>query len=359
VILMEKTTSPDGPNQIDAPRDGTWTRKAPLPVAIAEVGVGEVEGKIYVIGGSEQRGQDPPTGSSTHNMMYSPATDRWQERAPLPQALGHVGVAELGGKLYAIGGFTADVHMHPQSVALVYDPKIDRWSELQPLSSPRGSVAVAAFDGKLHIFGGRTSEKVVKRSTPGVPDMFIGIGTVTTHEIYDPDKGEWSQSVPLPGPPRDHMGIAVVDEKIHVFGGRINDFRDLQARHDVYDPKANTWTSASPLPRPRSAGAFTVLNGLIIYAGGECKPGGEIATRNAFEDVSAYDPKTDTWTTLTPLPQGRHAFGAATAAGVAYFAGGALVCGGGVSTTELLGLTLITRTKQQGDRMSSKPVVVN
>ena len=42
-----------------------------------------------------------------------------------------------------------------------------------------------------------------------------------------------------------------------------------------------------------------------------------------------------------------------------YFAGGALVCGGGVSTTELLGLTLITRTKQQGNRMSSKQVVVN
>ena len=97
-----------------------------------------------------------------------------------------------------------------------------------------------------------------------------------------------------------------------------------------------------------------MLNGLIIYAGGECKPGGEIASRNAFEDVSAYNPKTDTWVPLTPLPQGRHAFGAATAADVAYFAGGALVCGGGVSTTELLGMTLMTRTKQQAVRVSSK-----
>jgi N-acetylneuraminic acid mutarotase len=343
--MQKTTTSPAKTNQ----SDGTWTRKAPLPVPIAEVGVGAVEGKIYVIGGSEQIRQNPPTGSSTHNMMYNPATDTWQKRKPLPQALGHVGVAELGGKLYAIGGFTADVHMHPQSAVLVYDPKTDRWSKLQPISSPRGSVAVAAFDNKIHIFGGRSSEKIVKRSTPGAPDMFIGIGTVTTHEIYDPDKGEWSQSMPLLGPPRDHMGIAVLDEKIHVFGGRINDFSDMLVRHDVYDPKANTWTSAAPLPRSRSAGAFTVLNGLIIYAGGECKPGGEIASRNAFEDVDAYDPKTDTWAGLTPLPQGRHAFGAATVGDVAYFAGGALVCGGGLSTTELLGLTLGTRTKRQGD----------
>jgi len=319
---------------------GTWTKKAPLPVAIAEIGVGEVEGKIYIVGGSEKKGLNPPTASSNYNMMYNPATDTWQERAPLPRNLGHVGVAELGGKLYAIGGFTGDVHMHPQSLVIVYDPKTDRWSELQPLPSPRGSVAVAALDGKIHAFGGRTSEKVVKRSTPHAPDMFIGIGTVTTHDIYDPDKDEWSQSMPLPGPPRDHMGIAVLGKKIHVFGGRINDFSDLLDRHDVYDPKANTWTLASPLPRPRSAGAFTVLNGLLIYAGGECTPGGEISTPNAFEDVDAYDPKTDTWVHLTPLPQGRHAFGAATVAGIAYFAGGALVCGGGVSTTDLLALTL-------------------
>ena len=322
------------------PVSGTWTRKAPLPVAVNEVGVGQVDGEIYVIGGGEQRDENPPTGASTLNMMYNTATDSWQERAPLPRALSHVGVTELGGKLYAIGGFTEDVHMHPQNLAIVYDPKIDRWSELPTFSIPRGSVAVAAFGAKIHIFGGRTSEKVVKRSLPGVPDFFIGSGTVTTHEIYDPAKAKWSQSNPLPGPPRDHMGIAVLDGKIHVFGGRINDFSDLLARHDVYDPTTSTWTSASPLPRPRSAGAFTVLNDLIIYAGGECKPGGQISTHNAFEDVSAYDPKTDTWATLTPLPQARHAFGAATVAGTAFFAGGSLVCGGGVSTTDLLVFTL-------------------
>ena len=319
---------------------GTWTKKAPMPVAMTEVGVGEVDGKIYVIGGTEQRGENPPTGASTLNIMYDPATDRWEERAPLPRALSHLGVTELGGRLYTIGGFTEDVHMYPQSLAFVYDPKIDRWSKLPNISTKRGSVAVTAHGGKIHIFGGRTSERVVKKSFPGMPDMFIGIGTVTTHEIYDPARNEWSQSEPLPGPPRDHMGIAVLDGEIHVFGGRINDFNDLLTRHDVYNPMTNTWRTASPLAGPRSAGAFTVLNGFIIYAGGECKPGGQPATPNAFEDVSAYDPETDTWTNLAPLPLGRHAFGAASVAGAAYFAGGALVCGGGMSTKELLVLTL-------------------
>jgi N-acetylneuraminic acid mutarotase len=311
-----------------------WAAKTPIPVAISEVGVGQVEGKVYVVGGTAQDGT-----FCTSNLMYDPAIDRWEQRAPLPEAMSHVGVTELGGKLYAIGGLTGNVHISPRSSALAYDPKTDRWSELAPLSSPRGSVAVAACNGKIHVFGGRTSEKIEKKSAPGQPDMLIGIGTVTTHEIYDPTMDNWSQAKPLPGPPRDHMGIALLDGRLHVFGGRINDYSDMLDRHDIYDPNSGTWTSAAPLPRPRSAGAYTVMNGLIIYAGGECKPGGRPFTPNAFDDVTAYDRKTDSWVSLTPLPEGRHAFGAATVAGIGYFAGGALLCGGGASM-DLLTLTI-------------------
>jgi N-acetylneuraminic acid mutarotase len=225
------------------PTGGAWTSKAPLPVAISEVGVGQVDGKLYVVGGTERSG-----AATTLNMRYDPATDNWQERAPLPRALHHVGVAELGGKLYALGGLTEHVHTGPQNLALIYDPQTDRWSELPPLSSPRGSIAVAAFLGTIHIFGGRTAEQVVKMALPGGAETLVGMGTARTHEIYDPVRGTWSQGEPLPGPPRDHMGIAVLDGKIHVFGGRIEDFSNLLDRHDVYDPEANTWTSATAAP---------------------------------------------------------------------------------------------------------------
>lgn len=297
---------------------GAWTHKTPIPVAISEVGVGQIDGKVYVIGGTDKTGQ-----ATNFNLTYDPATDRWEERATLPRALHHIGVTALGGKLYAIGGLTANVHIGPQSLTLSYDPKLDRWSELEPLSSPRGSLGVAAVAGKIHIFGGRKSPT----------------STVTTHDVYDPVSGKWTQRTPLSGPPRDHMGIAVVEEKIHVFGGRINDYNDMLDRHDVYEPNTDTWTTAASLPRPRSAGAFVVLNGRIIYAGGECKPGGRPFTPNAFDDVDAYDTKTGTWSSLTPLPEGRHAFGAAAVDGVAYFAGGALLCGGGASA-DLLALTI-------------------
>lgn len=314
--------------------NGTWTRKTPVPSAISEVGVAQAGGNVYIIGGSEQNGE-----TTASNMMYDPAADRWELRAPFPVPLHHIGVAELGGMLYGIGGLTRNVHLGPQRRAFAYDPVTDRWSELPSLSSPRGSAAVAALDGKIHVIGGRNSAKVEHVAIPGGPALEIGVGTVTTHEAYDPASGRWEQRAPLPGPPRDHMGVAAFEGAIHVFGGRINDYTDMLDRHDVYDPAGDRWTTAAPLPRPRSAGAFTVLDGLIIYAGGECKPGGEPFSANAFDDVDAYDSKTDRWLALTPLPEGRHAFGAATVDGIAYFAGGALLCGGG-ATRDLFAFTL-------------------
>src|SRR5262249_50921484 len=153
--------------------------------------------------------------------------DRWEKRAPLPQGLTHVGVAALDGKLYAVGGFTKIVHLAPQDVAFAYDPKTDTWSALPRISSPRGSVAVAAVAGKLHVLGGRTSDPVVQiPSPPGAPPMYAGLGTVTVHQIYDPVAQRWSDGAPVPGPARDHMGIAVLDQKIHLFGGRVADIKD-------------------------------------------------------------------------------------------------------------------------------------
>lgn len=319
---------------------GTWTPRAPLPVNRAEVGVAALGGKIYVVGGTEQHAANaPPKWDSTLNLMYDPADNQWHEEAPLPRGLTHVGLAALGGRLYAIGGFTNAVHMGAQDVALVYDPKTNAWSELPPLSGTRGSVAAVAVSGKLHIFGGRHPDKVIKVSPPGAPEMFAAFGTVTTHEIFDPGTGKWTAGSPIPGPGRDHMGIVVLDGKIHLFGGRVADVSDNLDRHDVYDPHSDTWSTAAPLPRPRSAGAYTVLKGRIIYAGGECKPGGAPFSPNAYDDVTAYDPKTDSWSTLTPLPKARHAFGAATVNDVAYFAAGAPVCGGG-AMNDMLALTL-------------------
>jgi N-acetylneuraminic acid mutarotase len=87
----------------------------------------------------------------------------------------------------------------------------------------------------------------------------------------------------------------------------------------------------------RSSAAYTVLNGRILYAGGECRPKDGPRGGETFDDVAAYEPKTDRWMTLASLPSGRHAFAAATVGQVAYFVAGAPICGDAYSA-DLLAL---------------------
>jgi N-acetylneuraminic acid mutarotase len=125
-----------------------------------------------------------------------------------------------------------------------------------------------------------------------------------------------------------------VDGKIHVIGGRTADTTDNTNLHDVYDPATNSWQAAAPLPTSRSSGAAAYYHGLILYAGGECKGG------NTFSENEGYDPKTNRWLTLAPLPMGRHAFAAAAVGQYAYFTGGALGCGGGSPSDQMLAFRL-------------------
>ena len=93
------------------------------------------------------------------------------------------------------------------------------------------------------------------------------------------------------------------------------------------------------MPTARSSGASAYLQGLLIYAGGECKkldPTSKLGGGDTFDETEAYDPKTDRWIALIPLPSGRHAFGAAVVRDIAYFAGGTLRCGGLPITEQLL-----------------------
>jgi len=125
-----------------------------------------------------------------------------------------------------------------------------------------------------------------------------------------------------------------VDGKIHVIGGRTADTTDNTNLHDVFDPATNSWQSAAPLSTARSSGAAAYYRGLILYSGGECKSG------NTFSENEGYDPKTNRWLTLVPLPMGRHAFGAEAVGQYAYFIGGALGCGGGSPSDQMLAFRL-------------------
>jgi N-acetylneuraminic acid mutarotase len=298
--------------------EGTWSTKAPLPTKRFEVGSVTLGNKIYVIAG-ESNGE-PATKVITE---YDPATNRWRELAPVPHVTSHPGVAAGNGKIYVLGGFTGVPHTGAMDIAFEYDVATDRWRALPPLGSPRASVGTAFVDGKLHAISGRGLDQV----------------TLKTHEVYDPATGKWGKAAPLPTA-RDHAGVIAVDGKIHVIGGRTAGYTDLVKLHDVYDPKTDTWQSAAPLPTARSGGAIVFYHGLILYVGGECKHPKAGGGGEGFTENEAYDLKSDKWNTLAPIPEMRNGFGAGAVGVNAYFAGGAIGCGGAPTSDTLFEFAL-------------------
>jgi hypothetical protein len=104
---------------------------------------------------------------------------------------------------------------------------------------------------------------------------------------------------------------------------------DTTYLHDVYVPARRTWSTAAPSPTPRSGGSAVLYRGMIVVTGGECdgdKP---------FVHNEGFDVKTGRWTTLAPMPGGRHGIQAATDGQAIYVPGGAPVCRTGTSDTLL------------------------
>lgn len=297
-----------------------WTVVGEMPVERGQTIAVAEGGKIYVLTGSA-----PDEDATGLLQAFDPATGAWEDLATMPDVASHAGAAAHDGSIYVVAGFVRNVHAGAMARVFRYDIASDTWEARAPLSVPRGSPAVVALDGRIHAISGRNDE-----------------GLVGAHEVYDPALDRWTEAAPLPVP-RDHKGIGVADGRIHVFGGRTGGSSANTGRHDVYDPATDAWSEASPVPTPRSGGAAFELGGRLAFAGGECRANGPSPT---FAEVEAWDPQGETWVALPPLPEGRHAFSAATVAGTAYVIGGRTGCGGSGATLEVLAL------ERGGDRQA-------
>lgn len=266
-----------------SPSIGAWTTRAPVPTPRSEVAAALVGGKIYVLAGIVAAG-------AATNEEYDPAADRWQRRRDVPLPRGsngrdHPAAAEVGGKLYLVGGFGADGR--PLDSLLEYDPISDSWRELIPMPTARGALGAAAIDGKLYAVGGVTTR-----------------GDTGAIELFDPSAGRWQPLRPM-ATPRDHLGVAALGGKLYVAGGRLGNMARNVDVLEEYDPVRDAWTTRRPMPTARSGVAAAAAGGKLYVFGGE-RPD------RTFPENEEYDPATDTWRAQPPLPTPRHGLAAVT-----------------------------------------------
>ena len=163
--------------EIYDPRTREWKEGAPLRLARQMAAATFApDGKLYVFGGYGALGTSVKLPEETDAEFaardrldrrlsraalrsveaYDPATDSWEDRAPMPAGRQSMGAA-LGadGRIYVVGGADQYSNPAPKAEVFIYDPKTDSWSEGPPLNHPRYHHAVVATpDGRIWAIGG-------------------------------------------------------------------------------------------------------------------------------------------------------------------------------------------------------------
>ncbi len=299
LAAVQRVYDSPAPKAVDP---GRWVVCATLPLPRSEMAWATVlNNRMHLVGGYGEQRVD-----RQYHQVYDPVADRWTDAPPLPVGANHVGVTVLNGRLYAIGGHTRQNHT-PHALCFVFAD--DKWQPIQPLPRPCGAVGVVAFEGVIHVVGGAVGNSPDEKKS------------LDWHLVYDPHADRWAERAPLPTG-RDHIGIVAVDNRIHVIGGRVDNFYTNSNLHHSYETAEDRWRMRSPLPTARSGHGSVILHNQIFCMGGE-------GSNRVFAQNEAYDLARDSWLAYAPMMTPRHGLGAAAIGGTIYVAGGGPVMGGG------------------------------
>ena len=247
------------------PETDTWERKADMPTARAGVSTVVVDGKIYAIGGGQtkkfQRGLGWVYGGKVLSTIevYDPVTDTWTQKADMPVPRGG-STCVVDGKIYIVGGSAANKKQGRIDNVDVYDPATDTWAAVKSMNHARGVPAVSVVDGKIYVMGGVGWPQI-----PNHPGPFL-----SSVEVFDPKNNRWTEIAEMPTPKALHTA-SVIDGKIYVIGGgfrRGNGLFKYLSTVEVYDPKTDHWTQEQDMPTDRSGHRAEVINGNIYIFGG-------------------------------------------------------------------------------------------
>jgi len=181
---------------------------------------------------------------------------------------------------------------------------VGRWLTRAALPLPRSEMAWATQHAdRMHMLGGYAEQRVDR----------------PYHHVYDPVADRWSEGAPLPRG-ANHVGVCVLDAKLYAVGGHLAQNAKPDALCFVLELKTGLWSPIAPLPDRCGAIAATPLSGRVHAIGGAI--GDTPAEKKSVDWHYAYDPKSDRWEKLAPLPTGRDHTGTVTVANFIHVIGG-------------------------------------
>jgi hypothetical protein len=216
---------PESLDVFTAAESPQWSSFGNLVAPRTAAGVVSDGETLYLMGGSSKRYNGTPQGyvwvDSSLVESLSARTQQWNQGTPMPTSRGSLGVAMLGGKIYAAGGFrwvgtpaqdayfgtwgvnaNAGASMQALGAFEVYDPVMDAWATRSAMPTPRHSLALVAANGRLYALGGANAEN----------------RALATVESYDPATDTW-RTEPSMTTKRALFAAAAVSERLVVVTG--------------------------------------------------------------------------------------------------------------------------------------------
>ena len=180
--------------------------------------------------------------------MYDPNLNTWSTVAPIPTARYSFAAAVCNGKVYVMGGRTANNQIAPVEE---YNPQTNSWTVKAQMPTPRTGFQAHELNGAIYAVGGYDNS---------------GSALLTVVEVFNPSTNVWSTSTPLPQPAL-FFGLAKAHDRLFLDG-------DIVSGSGVseiilqYDPQNTTWyTKWSSTSSRRGVDAIAIANKIFVLGG--------------------------------------------------------------------------------------------
>jgi non-specific serine/threonine protein kinase len=257
----------------------------------------------------------------------------WRALAESPTPRQQVATTVADGTVWVLGGLTDS---GATTKVEGFDPAINTWKHAIDLPVPLHHAMAVTYRGEIIVLGGWqpdganltaiSSKKVFAQrgggwvELPPMNDAHVAGGAVVvgdrivvtggqangqlvpSTEVFDGTS--WRKVANLPTP-REHLAMVTDGTFAYVLGGRNLGADKNTDAVERYDPATQKWTSLAPLPSPRGGLGAAVADGRIVVVGGE-------DPTNVLGGVDAYDIQSGKWTSWPKMTTARH--GAAVAA---------------------------------------------
>lgn len=154
----------------------TWSLHEPMSGGPrAGAAVTACSGRIWVIGGNTMGPEQQRLLDRVE--IYDPLEKEWSLGPSLPKPVQGSGVANIGGRIFVIGGMSGTGFSNE---VLLLDRDSSGWRRLAPMPTARESMGIAFVNERVYTFGGRNGDYL------------------DTTEVYDILHDSWTADTPRP-----------------------------------------------------------------------------------------------------------------------------------------------------------------